>query len=239
MGVISRLYTFVNGAGNKIDATQVNAELNQILGVLNGNVDNANLAAGAAAANLGAGSVTDAKLASSPLAQYKVLAEGRATLPGSTGTGTAYAAEQQDGGAPTIAPGNNLHATPLSPLMVPIVRIAATDLAVPGKTTYLRFVGTSMINNTATGAAVATLGLHPITAVTGATSSELFVTWSNTRTGTGATIPNSAAGAYLIDSGDFSVVTDGYYVAALKVASASVPAGHTSQTSWQLLYRNA
>lgn len=43
MGVISRLYTFVNGAGNKIDAPQVNAELDQILGVLNGNIEAANI----------------------------------------------------------------------------------------------------------------------------------------------------------------------------------------------------
>lgn len=41
MGLIARLFNFT--AGTTVDSAQVNAEFNQILGLLNGNVDSANL----------------------------------------------------------------------------------------------------------------------------------------------------------------------------------------------------
>lgn len=63
MGVISRLYNFV--AGTPAVADQVDAEFDQILGVLNGNVD---------AANLAAGGVTKAKLATDALNNFLKLA---------------------------------------------------------------------------------------------------------------------------------------------------------------------
>jgi hypothetical protein len=63
MGVISRLYNFV--AGTPAVADQVDAEFDQILGVLNGNVDAANLAAGA---------VTIPKLATAVLNNFPKLA---------------------------------------------------------------------------------------------------------------------------------------------------------------------
>lgn len=42
MGLISRLYDFIN-VTQTADAEQVDAEFNQILGVLNGNIDNSNI----------------------------------------------------------------------------------------------------------------------------------------------------------------------------------------------------
>lgn len=63
MGVISRLYNFV--AGTPIVADQVDAEFDQILGVLNGNVD---------AANIANGTVGKAELATDALNNFLKLA---------------------------------------------------------------------------------------------------------------------------------------------------------------------
>lgn len=250
-------YPYTLTAGQPQNVNQLNSNLNAVATVLNGNVDNTNLASGAALANLSAGSVTSAKLASgaalanlaagsvtddklasSPLGQYKTLAAGKAFARAGMVVGNYWWNDETGSGA-LWSNGANMIPLSTKPVVPPLVRIAASDLAVSGKTTYLRFVATSLINATAPSTSQITLGLHQLTSVTGATADELFPSVNTTRSGTGITLPNSAAGAYGLDSGDFGLVADGYYIVASKVAVAAIPAGHASFTAWQLLYRNA
>lgn len=59
MGLISRLFNFT--VGTAIDSEQVDAELNQILGVLNGSIDPANLSAASKNTFLKLATVADRK----------------------------------------------------------------------------------------------------------------------------------------------------------------------------------
>lgn len=45
MGLVTKPYTFTNGAGNVIDADQVNDDLDTLYSLVNGNIDSDNLAA--------------------------------------------------------------------------------------------------------------------------------------------------------------------------------------------------
>ncbi len=43
MGIINKLYNWVDGPGNKILASEVNAEFQQIVNLVNGNLDGTNI----------------------------------------------------------------------------------------------------------------------------------------------------------------------------------------------------
>lgn len=81
MGLISRVYRFINGTPN--DGTEVDSEFQIVFDLLNGNIDNANISPSAA--------IAASKLASIPPAQVLDHADSEAeyntaTTPGDTGT---------------------------------------------------------------------------------------------------------------------------------------------------------
>jgi len=43
MGLINKLYTFANGTGNNVDATQINADFDTLYTAINGNIEAANI----------------------------------------------------------------------------------------------------------------------------------------------------------------------------------------------------
>jgi hypothetical protein len=77
MGIVSKLFTFTNGIGNKIDATQVNADFDTLYTLVNGNIDAANLAAD----SVGSSEIQTDAVGSAEIAAAAVGAAEVGTLP--------------------------------------------------------------------------------------------------------------------------------------------------------------
>ena len=119
------------------DWSDVHGEDQAIVDVVNGSIDNTNLASGAALANLASGSVTDATLASPNNSAYKTLTQaaggclqlhGRVCAAGRHGFSTPRTRVLLSGS--TRQPAN---AVPQS-----LFQLTATEHAVAGLTTKLR-----------------------------------------------------------------------------------------------------
>lgn len=88
MGLITRLYNFI--AGETIEPSQVNAEFNQILNLLNGNIENNNINAGAA--------IAESKIAGQP-AEFSAYRTGGQTITNSVWTKAQWTTKTFDTGS--------------------------------------------------------------------------------------------------------------------------------------------
>lgn len=214
MGTVVKPYTFTNGPGNIIDAVQVNADLDTLYAVVNGNLQAVNLKAG------------DGLFDS-----YKTIASVAGRLQTGEGVGSADSYWSIQGAL--VSEGVNAGANGIAGLLY----WDDADFAVVGKTLKLRQRSQLLVSGGAPGVNYQ-VGLFPVTGVTGSGGSpQLNVTL-------GAVVPGStslftAPGANSLNqasSGDFTPPADGYYLLGL-TPGAVTPANLVIAFSQQLQVR--
>lgn len=215
-------FPYTLAAADPRDVNKLNSNLNAVATVLNGNVDSANLASGAALANLASASVTDAKLASPNNGALRTVAYGLAHVPGGLTQGKWVINES--GTSFSDATGG-----------IQMVPIYSAGLAVAGKTTYFRLSVAYVQNATTLGTSVAKYGLYPITAVSGATYAALNVTMGTVVTNSQAAFNSAVSStATIASSPDFTAPSDGVYAVGLAVTVNDVPANVAIAGRWIL-----
>lgn len=222
---------------------------NAIVSVVNGNIDNTNLAAGAALANLGAGTVTDAKLASPNNSVYKtVLASGSFISDGVIAATYVLVGPQQAFNAGTLS-SNNAPLTSggtiwkggVSGLNTPgagIVYFASADFTVGSLTQKLRVRAQVNCNATSWSSVTGTFGLYPVTFGAGA-ANRVDLTIGTVVSGSTVAIanPTNAANPNQGNSGDFTIPSDGMYALGL-ATSATLTTNAAALLTAQLQTRN-
>lgn len=167
-------------------------------------------------------------------APYRMLLVGRARLESAAGSGfyrtgqtylrnIKYNAEYAAGTAEDSLPA--------------LLRLAAADLAVEGKTTKLRLRIRVSVNGTKPEGVVFTAGLYVMSAVSGA-ENKLVLSFPGSAIGTTAAVNSPAASATAeVDSGDFNIVADGLYGILIQT-NAALTAKSLVAIEVELLARN-
>lgn len=189
-------FTFVNGPGNVIDATQVNADLVALRDVINGNLDAGNMAASAKPVTL--------------LGQYRTLADAHAHFDDGDTSGAKLFAEE----AGLVASGTSVNLGVGGQTTRKLLAFDPADYAVSGLTVKFR-VRASVATN-ATGPAITfTFGLYPVTSAGAADNHSL--TLGTVTSGSTVAIASPSASSVSTSAGsDFTPPSSGVY--ALGVA---------------------
>lgn len=212
-------------AGQPENVNDLNSNLNAISTVINGGLDNANIAASAG--------IVDTKLASPNNAVYRTVACGPIHILGGVTTGTYMLSSRVYGALDDPA-------TDFSYAGPSIINIAASAYTVAGKTTYMRLRVNMATNNTSLSTSVVKTGLYPISSCGGASSGTVTAVFGTVVAGSQVTHGSSwSAGATGDVSSDFALPSNGPYVVGVNIATASTPANHGSAGSWQLEVRHA
>lgn len=202
MGLISKLFTFTNGPGNLIDATQVNADLDALYTLLcgapsggtQGQLSKENIAAAFAKANV-----------EPAFSGYKPFRESFALV----GSGLANAAYAM-GQFPFQVPQN---------CVLPF-RVEPTELVADTRSVLWRLRAV-ILTNTNIPSINVTVGVAPVTGVAG-TGNVVQPLFGSDLAGSTVTFTNPAAASALLQtSGDFSISAANYYVAVLRQSGGS------------------
>lgn len=209
-------------AGAPENVNDLNSNLNAISTVINGGLDNANIAASAG--------IVDSKLASPNNAVYRTVLSGGIYIPGGVATGTYI---------PGVAALVD-SVTSIQSVADAVINIASASYAVTGKTTYMRLRVNMATNATSLSTSVVKTGLYPVSSCAGASSGVLTATLGTVVSGSQVTHGASwSSGATGDVSSDFALPSNGPYVVGVNIATASTPANHTSAGSWQIEVRHA
>lgn len=210
-------------AGAPENVNDLNSNLNAISTVINGGLDNANIAASAG--------IVDTKLASPNNAVYRTVLAGPLYIQAGKTVGTYV--PDTDGGL-VSASSQILYSGPA------IINIASSSYAVAGKTTYMRLRVNMATNATSLSTSVVKTGLYPISSCGGATSTVITATLGTVVSGSQVTHGASwSSGATGDVSSDFALPSNGPYMVGVDVATATVPTNHASAGSWQIEVRHA
>lgn len=241
--------------GDPEDVSQIIADFDAILAVLNGDVrdDNISPAAGidyaklaltgqvknsdiaAAAAIVGsklaAGSVTDTQLASPNNSFYRTLSEvvGSVGAAGAVANGT-YLFKSETAGATPVGTSNNV---------IPLVLgFDPADYVVAGKTLQLSLYSSLFVNATAAGATFK-VGLYPITTSAGA-ANQINLDVGAVVAGSEVTFTTPGANTRSQgSSGDFAAPAQGPYAICVNVSGGPTNANHYSLFSTRLRMRSS
>lgn len=211
-------------AATTIKSAEVNANFSQVATIVNGGIDNSNIAASAG--------IVDTKLASPNNSTYKTIMEaaGYVTDAGTT-AGSPWGCLESGG----LVPSGNAAGNVLK-----LIYFDDADYTVAGLTTRLR-IRAQYLTNATDPAMTTTVGLHAVDSVAG--TADIVVPTINATAVSGSTVAFTAAATaastrYQSNSGDFAVPADGYYCIAIVFTVANVTADHVGMMTAQLQVRH-
>lgn len=208
--------------------------------IADANVTSPKLASGAALANLGAGTVTDGKLASSNNSTYKTIFTSTGSVSNAVGAGTFFltnpgvSSSGLTSGASFISGGFEITGGSSYPLLR---NLAAADYTVGGSLTAKLQLRAAVLANATQPTITFTFGLYPVTVAGG--SGALTLTLGPVVPGSTIAIASPAASTATraVTAADFTFPTDGMYALGC-VTSASLTTNNASLLTAHLQVRN-